>query len=357
MAQLFDTIQLRGLTARNRIGVTPMCQYSSIDGFANEWHVIHLGGFAAGGAGIVMTEATAVVPEGRISPEDLGIWQDAHIEMLQRITSFGHEHGALMGMQLAHAGRKASTRRPWEGTGAVTEAEGGWSNVMAPSAIPFSETYPKPIALDHAGISDVVYNFRMAAVRALTAGFDIVEVHAAHGYLLHQFHSPLSNERTDEYGGSFGNRIRLTLEVVRSVREVWPVNNPLFVRISATDWVDGGWTVDESVALARILRDEGVDVIDCSSGGAVPNAKITAGPGYQVPFAARIRAEASIATAAVGLITDAHQANEIVANGSADMVLLGREMLRQPHWPLLAAHALGQNTVWPPQYERAKPRG
>ena len=351
---LFESIGLRGVTLRNRIGVSPMCQYSSEDGFANDWHLVHLGRFATGGAGLVISEATAVVPEGRISPQDLGIWDDAHVDGLARITRFLREHGAVAGIQLAHAGRKASTRRPWEGSGAVPPESGGWE-VVAPSAVAFSETYPQPRELTEEGIRGVVDAFRTAAARALEAGFEVAEVHAAHGYLLHQFLSPLSNRRTDRYGGEFENRIRLTLEVVDAVREVWPERLPLFVRISATDWVEGGWTPDESVELARRLKDHGVDLVDCSTGGLVPGAKIPVAPGYQVPFAERIRKEAGIATAAVGLITEPEQADRIVRDGHADMVLLARELLRQPHWPLLAAHRLGVDVDWPPQYVRARP--
>ncbi len=351
---LFESIGLRGVTLRNRIGVSPMCQYSSEDGFANDWHLVHLGRFATGGAGLVISEATAVVPEGRISPQDLGIWDDAHVDGLARITRFLREHGAVAGIQLAHAGRKASTRRPWEGSGAVPPESGGWE-VVAPSAVAFSETYPQPRELTEEGIRGVVDAFRTAAARALEAGFEVAEVHAAHGYLLHQFLSPLSNRRTDRYGGEFENRIRLTLEVVDAVREVWPERLPLFVRISATDWVEGGWTPDESVELARRLKDHGVDLVDCSTGGLVPGAKIPVAPGYQVPFAERIRKEAGIATAAVGLITEPEQADRIVRDGHADMVLLARELLRQPHWPLLAAHRLGVDVDWPPQYARARP--
>jgi 2,4-dienoyl-CoA reductase-like NADH-dependent reductase (Old Yellow Enzyme family) len=355
-ARLFSPLRLREVEFRNRIGVSPMCQYSSEDGFANDWHFVHLGAFATGGAGLVMTEANAVVPEGRISPRDLGIWKDEHVPALRRITDFIHAYGAIAGTQLAHAGRKSSTQVPWEGSGAVTPEDGGWDEVMAPSAVAFAEGYPQPREVDEEGIRRVVDGFRDAARRALEAGFRVVEVHAAHGYLLNEFMSPLSNQRTDRYGGSFENRVRLTREVVGAVREVWPEMLPLFVRISASDWAEGGWDVDDSVRLASLLRDDGADLIDCSSGGLVPNAKIEIGPGYQVGFAERVRRDGGIPTAAVGLITDPEQADDIIRTGQADMVLLARELLRQPRWPLLAAHRLGTRGPWPKQYERAQPR-
>ncbi len=357
MSVLFSPLVVRGVTLRNRIGVSPMCQYSSDNGFAHDWHLVHLGGFATGGAGLVFTEAAAVVPEGRISPQDLGIWDDAHIEMLQRITRFIDAQGAVAGIQLAHAGRKASTRRPWERSGTVTPEQGGWSNVMAPSAIAFSESYPQPQALSTEAIGEVVSAFARAAERAVTAGFRVIELHAAHGYLLHEFLSPLSNHRTDTYGGSLENRARLCIDVASAVREAIPDSVALFVRISATDWTDGGWSPEESVQLALWLKAVGVDVVDVSTGGNVNGARIPIGPGYQVPFAAQVRAGASIPTAAVGLITDAEQAERIVASHEADIVLLARELLRQPHWPLLAAHALGAPVAWPLQYERANPAG
>ena len=357
MSALFSPLVLRSLTLRNRVGVSPMCQYSSENGFATDWHLVHLGAFATGGAGLVLTEAAAVTPEGRISPQDLGIWDDAHVPMLQRITAFCRAQGAVMGIQLAHAGRKASTRRPWERPGGtVPVSEGGWHNVMAPSAVPFSATYPSPHALSLDGIAHVIASFRAAALRSLNAGFQVAELHAAHGYLLHEFLSPIANERTDHYGGSFENRIRLLLDVTDAVRTVWPAELPMLVRISATDWADGGWTIEESVQLATLLRGRGVDLIDCSSGGLAAHQQITIGPGYQVPFARRICAESGVPTAAVGLITDAVQAEQIVADGSADMVLLARELLRNPRWPLEAAHELGANISWPPQYERARLR-
>lgn len=354
---LFTPLALRDVTLRNRIGVSPMCQYSSTDGFANEWHFVHLGAFAVGGAALVMTEATAISPEGRISPQDLGIWQDAHIDQLRRITQFVERQGAIPGMQLAHAGRKASTKRPWEGTGLVTDAEGGWPNeVVAPSAIPFADAFPTPRALTVVQMSQLTDAFVAATNRALDAGMRVIELHAAHGYLLHEFLSPISNQRTDQFGGSFDNRARFPLAVIAAVRSAWPAHLPLLVRISATDWADGGWTVDEAMKLAARLKEVGVDLIDCSSSGTVPAPHIPLGPGYQVPFAHRIRTDAAIPTGAVGLITDPEQAEQIVSAGDADLVFLGRELLRQPRWPLLAAHRLGVSIPWPPQYERARPR-
>jgi 2,4-dienoyl-CoA reductase-like NADH-dependent reductase (Old Yellow Enzyme family) len=351
MADLFSPLPLRGITLRNRIGVSPMCQYSCADGFATDWHLVHLGSRAVGGAGLVIMEATAVSAEGRISPQDHGIWLDAHIPKLRQISDFIRAQGSFAGIQLAHAGRKASTWRPWDGDGAVPVEQGGWKEVYAPSAIPFNAKYPQPIALDAAGIRKVVSDFTSAARRAREAGFDLIEIHSAHGYLLHEFLSPLSNHRIDEYGGSFENRIRLLLETVRAVRS----EAPLFVRISATDWAGGGWDADQSVALAKVLKSEGVDLIDTSSGGLVPNAKIPVAPGFQAPFAARIRKEAGIATGAVGLITEPKQADEIIRNAQADIVLLAREFLRDPYWPLHAAEALSQPISWPVQYERAAP--
>ncbi|MGD9726611.1 MAG: NADPH dehydrogenase NamA [Nitrospiraceae bacterium] len=356
-AHLFEPLTLRAVTFQNRIAVSPMCQYSSENGFANEWHVVHLGSRAVGGAGLVMTEATAVTPEGRISPQDLGIWSDDHIEPLKRITRFVHEHSSVAGIQLAHAGRKASTYRPWEGHGLVPEALGGWSKVVAPSALPFAEGYATPDALTESEIQAVVTAFVEAARRACDAGFCVVEIHAAHGYLLHEFLSPFSNRRQDRYGGSFENRVRLVREVAAAVRGVWPERLPLFVRISATDWEAGGWDVEQSVELARQLKPLGVDLIDCSSGGNLPHAKIPVGPGYQTPFAERIRREAGIATGAVGLISMPEQADEIIRKGQADLVLLAREFLRDPYWPLHAARELGHAVHWPAQYLRAAPNG
>jgi 2,4-dienoyl-CoA reductase-like NADH-dependent reductase (Old Yellow Enzyme family) len=353
---LFEPLTFRTVTLRNRVGVSPMCQYSSDDGHATDWHLVHLGSFAVGGAGLVMTEATAVLPEGRISPEDLGIYHDAHVPVLRRIAAFVEAQGAVPGMQLAHAGRKASTYRPWaDGHGRVPIEEGGWENVVAPSALPFSDDYPEPRALDEGGMQRVVDGFVAAAERALLAGFRLLEVHAAHGYLLHEFLSPLSNRREDAYGGSFAHRARFPLRVVEAVRAAWPEELPLFVRISATDWAEGDWDADQSVEFAKLLRERGVDLVDCSSGGLVPGVKIPVEPGYQVPFAERVRREAEIPTAAIGLITEARQAEAIVAGGRADMVFLAREHLRQPHWALLAASELGAEVAWPAQYRRARP--
>jgi 2,4-dienoyl-CoA reductase-like NADH-dependent reductase (Old Yellow Enzyme family) len=331
-----------------------MCQYSSHDGFANDWHLVHLGARAQGGAGLVTLEASAVTPQGRITPADLGIWKDDHIPELQRIAQFIHSQGARAGIQLAHAGRKASMTPPFVGERLLLPADGGWQPV-APSAIVFSSNYAVPQALDQPGIDAVIEAFRQAASRALTAGFDFIEIHAAHGYLLHEFLSPLANHRTDAYGGSFENRTRLVLNVVKEVRAEWPAHLPVLVRISATDWAEGGWNPDESVQLAHLLRDHGVDLIDVSSGGQVPNAQIPVGPGFQVQFAARIRREANIPTAAVGLITDPIQANSIVANGEADLVFLARQLLRDPYWPIHAAAALDEPANWPQQYLRAAP--
>jgi 2,4-dienoyl-CoA reductase-like NADH-dependent reductase (Old Yellow Enzyme family) len=356
MAELFTRFNVRDIVLRNRFVVSPMCEYSSVDGFANDWHVVHLGSRAVGGAGLVFTEAIAVTADGRISPGDLGIYRDAHVDELARIVRFAKSQGAVMGTQLAHAGRKASTAAPWQGGGPVAVADGGWRPVHAPSAIAFSDESVVPEALDEAGIASIVSAFADGAQRSAAAGVGVIELHAAHGYLMHQFHSPISNRRTDRYGGSFENRIRFTLEVVDAVRRVWSEASPLFVRLSATDWVEGGWTVDESVELSRALRAHGVDLIDVSSGGSVPNATIPLGPGYQVPFAARIRREANIATGAVGMITEAQHAERIVAEGSADLIFIARELLRDPYLPLHAAQQLGVDVPWPQQYQRAKPR-
>jgi 2,4-dienoyl-CoA reductase-like NADH-dependent reductase (Old Yellow Enzyme family) len=352
---LFAPLQLRSLTFANRIGVSPMCQYSSDDGFATDWHLVHLGCRAQGGPGLVMIEASAVLPEGRISSADLGIWKDEHIPRLRQIASFIHAQGVRAGIQLAHAGRKGGMSSPFTGERLLTPEEGGWQPV-GPSPIAFSPKYAVPRQLDQSGIDAVVRAFSQAACRANATGFDFVEIHAAHGYLLHEFLSPLANRRTDAYGGSFVNRIRLLLEVVDAVRAEWPAHLPLFVRISATDWAEGGWSPDEAVELARHLRAHGVDLVDVSSGGQVPDARIPVGPGFQVPFASRIRAEAGIPTAAVGMITEPAQANEIVASGQADMVFLARAMLRDPYWPLHAAAALGEEASWPVQYLRAAPQ-
>lgn len=357
MAHLFDPLKIRDITFANRVFVSPMCEYSSTEGFANDWHFVHLGSRAVGGAGLVFTEATAVLPEGRISPQDLGIWMDDHIAPLARIVRFIHGQGSVAGMQLAHAGRKASTYRPWEGTGMIAESAGGWKKVVAPSPLVFADHYPMPQALTTDGIQDVVEAFSAAARRACGAGFGVLEIHAAHGYLLHEFLSPLSNQRSDNYGGSFENRTRMLREVVTAVRQVWPEGAPLFVRISATDWVDGGWDIQQSVELARQLKKLGADLIDCSSGGNVAQARIPVGPGYQTPFAEQIRREAGIMTGAVGMITLSAQAEQIILAGQADAVLLAREMLRDPYWPLRAARELGQPISWPVQYLRAAPEG
>jgi len=354
MPNLFDPLTLRGLTLKNRIAVSPMCQYSYEDGFSNDWQLVHLGGRAVGGAGLVIVEATAVEAEGRISPGDLGLWKDEHIENLTRLTRFLHSQGAAAGIQLAHAGRKASTPIPWKGSGLVAPKDGGWTP-FAPSAIAFDEHSAVPQALDKAGIQRVVQKFKEASARALKAGFDVIEIHGAHGYLIHEFLSPFSNQRTDEYGGSFENRTRLIKEVVSAVRQVWPADKPLFVRLSTTDWKEPeGWTADQSVALAKELKGLGVDLIDCSSGGAIPGVKIPIASGYQTPLAAKVKKEAEIPVAAVGMITGAAQADHIVHNGQADLVLLAREFLRDPYFPLNAARELGKDIAWPVQYDRAK---
>ena len=352
---LFDSLQIRDITFRNRIAVSPMCEYSSEDGFANDWHLVHLGSRAVGGAGAVITEATAVLPEGRISPADLGIWKDEHIENLARIVRFLRQHGAVAGTQLAHAGFKASTAVPWsENRAPVPVAEGGWRPIYSSTTKAFTPESIQPEALTAEGIAAVVHAFAEAARRALEAGFELVEIHAAHGYLVHQFLSPLVNTRTDHYGGSFDNRTRLLREIIAAVRNVWPERLPLWLRISASDWTEGGWTIEDSVALARQVKPLGVDLIDASSGGIVPSAKIPLGPGYQTPFAERIRREAGILTGAVGMITSPEQAQHILATGQADLVLLARELLRDPYWPLRAAHVLKQPVAWPKQYERAR---
>ncbi|RCH56707.1 NADPH dehydrogenase NamA [Mucilaginibacter hurinus] len=354
MSNLFSSLKIKNIDFKNRIAVSPMCEYSSTDGFANNWHLVHLGSRAVGGAALVITEATAVSPEGRITYGDLGIWKDEHIAKLKEITTFIHEQGAIAGIQLAHAGRKASHDLPWNGGAQIPSgAENGWISV-APSAVPFIETGEAPAELDKAGIEKVKADFKAAAIRALTAGFKVIEIHGAHGYLLHEFYSPLSNQRNDEYGGLFENRIRLLVEVVETVQEVWPADLPLFVRISATDWTEGGWTVDDSIELAKVLHAKGVDLIDTSTGGNVPAANIPVKAGYQVEFAHAIKQHAGIRTGAVGLITEAAQADEIIRSGEADIVIIARELLRDPHFPLRAAHALGADIQWPVQYERAK---
>jgi 2,4-dienoyl-CoA reductase-like NADH-dependent reductase (Old Yellow Enzyme family) len=356
MPHLFSELKLRGATLSNRIGVSPMCQYSCVDGYANDWHFAHLASRAVGGAALVFTEAAAVTPEGRISPEDLGAWSEKHFEPLERIARFVASQGAIAGIQLAHAGRKGSTYRPWSGQGAIPEALGGWRPV-GPSAVAFAENYWTPAELSVARIGELQQAFATAAARAYAAGFRVIEVHAAHGYLFHEFYSPLSNRRSDVYGGGFENRTRMLRETIAAVREALPDSCPVLVRISSTDWVEGGWDAEQSVALARELKRLGVDAIDCSSGGNVEKAAIPVGSGYQVPFAARIRREAEIATAAVGMITDPAQADQIVRNGEADLVLLARALLRDPYWPLHAAQALGESVSWPAQYLRAAPRG
>jgi 2,4-dienoyl-CoA reductase-like NADH-dependent reductase (Old Yellow Enzyme family) len=353
---LLSPLQIRGVTFRNRIVMSPMCQYSAVEGLASDWHLVHLGSRAVGGAGLIVVEATAVTRDGRISPGDMGIWSQAHVEPLARIARFVASQGAVAGIQLAHAGRKASCAQPWLGGAFLkTPAEGGWP-VVAPSAIPFHPGDPAPIALDHAGIDAVVEAFVAAAQRALTAGFRVLEIHSAHGYLLHEFLSPLSNRRDDEYGGSFENRTRLLLRVVDRLRAVMPDELPLFVRISATDWAEGGWDAEQSVALAKLLKPRGVDLIDVSSGALVPDARIPVAKGYQVPFARKIRDEACIATGAVGLITEAHQADEIITSGDADLVFIARELLREPYWALKAEQTLGAEPSWPIPYGYAVKR-
>ncbi|MGO2284637.1 NADH:flavin oxidoreductase/NADH oxidase [Pseudomonas lundensis] len=357
MSLLLEPYTLRQLTFLNRIAVSPMCQYSSVDGLANDWHLVHLGSRAVGGAGLIFTEATAVTADGRITAQDLGLWNDQQIEPLQRITRFIRAQGAVAGIQLAHAGRKASTWRPWLGKqGSVRVEEGGWVPV-GPSPIAFDPRHTVPTQLDERQIQDVIQAFADAAKRALEAGFSVVEVHAAHGYLLHQFLSPLSNQRRDQYGGSFENRIRLVLQVTEAVREVWPQELPLFVRVSATDWVEDGWNPDETVELARRLKALGVDLIDVSSGGTSANAEIPVGPGYQTRFAESIRKASSIATGTVGMITEPAQAEHILRTGQADLILLARELLRDPYWPLHADDDLGgKQATWPAQYQRATHR-
>lgn len=353
MPHLFSPIKIKDIEFKNRIVVSPMCEYSSEDGFASNWHLVHLGSRAVGGASLVITEAIAVSPEGRISYGDLGIYKDEHIAKLKEINDFIHQHGAIAGTQLAHAGRKASHELPWNGNAQIPSNQpNGWKAV-GPSPVPFADTKEAPQELDKAGIEKVKADFKAATIRAIAAGFKVIEIHAAHGYLLHEFYSPLSNRRTDEYGGSFDNRIRLLLEVVEAVQEVWPVGNPLFVRISASDWTEGGWTIEDSIALAKILKDMGVDLIDCSSGGNVM-AKIPLKPSYQVEFAEAVRTT-GILTGAVGLITEPKQADDIIQTEQADMVFIARELLRDPYFPLRAAHQLGHDEVqWPIQYERGR---
>ena len=354
MSALFSPLTLRGTTFRNRAWVSPMCQYSAEDGMPGDWHLVNLGARAVGGAGLVLTEASAVSPEGRISPQDTGFWSDAQADAWGRVFRFVQSQGAAVGVQLAHAGRKASTPRPWEQDRSVVPSEhGGWETVGT-SPVPFGR-YPAPRELSVAELAVVRQDFADAAVRAHAVGADVVELHAAHGYLLHTFLSPLSNTRTDGYGGDFTGRTRFAIEVTEAVREVWPEDKPLFFRISASDWAEGGWTLEETVELGKLLADRGVDLMDCSSGGLTMDQQITVGPGYQVPFAAAVRAGSGLPTGAVGMITDAQQAERILVDGEADAILLGRELLRDPHWPLRAAHELGVDVTWPDQYVRARP--
>jgi 2,4-dienoyl-CoA reductase-like NADH-dependent reductase (Old Yellow Enzyme family) len=353
MSKLLSPLTIRDIKLSNRVAVSPMCMYSAVDGFANDWHLVHLGSRATGGAGLIIQEATAVSAEGRITPGDLGLYKEEHIEMLQRITSFIHQQGAVAGVQLAHAGRKASCARPWEGGKQLKKNESGWTT-FAPSANAHNPEDEAPQALNVEGIQKVISDFRIAAKRAFDAGYKLIDIHAAHGYLIHQFLSPLSNRRTDSFGGSFENRIRLLLEIVQAVRTVWPLNLPLFVRLSATDWSEGGWNIEESVKLASILKERGVDLIDTSSGGMVHNAKVPVGPGFQVPFAKRIKNDSGILTSAVGLITNVQQAEDILQKGEADLILIARESLRNPYFALNAAKLLGDEIEWPQQYLRAK---
>lgn len=353
MSILFSPLAIGDITLKNRIVVSPMCQYSAIEGYANDWHLVHLGSRAVGGAALIFTEATAVSPEGRISPQDLGIWEDGQIAKLQQVTSFIHGQKAFAGIQIAHAGRKASTTPPWEGNNQISMEDGGWETI-APSAIPYKTTERPPLALKEAGIAKVISDFKQATKRAVEAGFDVIEIHAAHGYLLHQFLSPLSNHREDRYGGSFENRIRLLLEVVEAMKTEMKEGMPLFVRISATDWADGGWDIESSVKLAAVLKTKGVVLMDASSGALVTGVRIPVEPGYQVPFAERIKKETGILTGAVGLITHAEQAEQILAGGKADLIFMARELLRDPYFPLHAAKVLNQEPQFPVQYERAK---
>lgn len=352
MSLLFEPLTIKDITLKNRIAVSPMCQYSAVNGYANDWHLVHLGSRAVGGAGLIIVEATAVSPEGRISPGDLGIWDVQHIAPLRRIVEFIHETGSVAGIQIAHAGRKASHSAPWKGGTQLEADKNGWTTV-APSPLAFDEKEIPPVALDEHGIQKIITDFRNAASNAFEAGFKVLEIHAAHGYLMHEFLSPLSNHREDKYGGTFENRIRLLLEVTEAVKDVWPENLPLFVRLSATDWYENGWSVEETVKLASILKDKGVDLIDCSSGGNIIAQKIQLGPGYQVPFSEAVR-KTGILTGTVGLITTAQQAEDILKQGKADLVLFAREFLRNPYFPLHAARELGDKAEWPVQYLRAK---
>ena len=354
MSKLLSPLHLKGVILRNRIAISPMCQYSAVEGFANDWHLVHLGSRAVGGAGLIIQEATAVSPEGRITPADLGLYYQEQVEKLKQITSFVLQQGSVPGIQLAHAGRKACCAEPWNGGRQIAQQDGGWSTVSS-SAVPFFPEDELPVSLDAAGIRKVIADFKAAASRASEAGFQVLDIHAAHGYLVHQFLSPLSNQRSDSYGGSFENRIRLLLEIIEEVQTVWPADLPLFVRISATDWAEGGWNPAEAVKLATILKERGVDLIDCSSGGLLPHVKIPVSPGFQVSFAERIRKESGILTSAVGLITDSHQAEEILERGAADLIMFARESLREPYFPLKAAAELNDEIAWPLQYIRAKP--
>jgi 2,4-dienoyl-CoA reductase-like NADH-dependent reductase (Old Yellow Enzyme family) len=353
MSKLFSPLKIKDKVLRNRVAISPMCQYSAVDGFANDWHLVHLGSRAMGGAGLIIQEATAISPEGQITHGDLGIWKDEHIEKLKTITKFIRQHGALPGIQLAHAGRKASCAIPWERGQQIGAEDGGWKTI-APSAIAFNADDQKPHALDLPEIKQLINGFKSAARRALKAGYELIEIHAAHGYLIHEFLSPLSNQRTDVYGGSFENRTRFLREIIQEVKSVWPEELPLFVRISATDWVEGGWDIDESVKLSDVLKEMGVDLIDCSSGGMVPYAKIPFGPNYQVQFADRIRNETGILTGAVGMITEARQAEDILIKGQADLIFIARASLRDPNFALHAAKTLEDDIFWPLQYQRAK---
>lgn len=353
MSKLFGNIIIRDVKINNRIFVSPMCQYSSEFGYPNNWHLVHLGSRAVGGAGLIITEATAVSPEGRISPNDLGIWSEEHSEKLKVITSFISSQGSVPGIQLAHAGRKASTKVPWKGNGLISLSEGGWVP-LAPSAVRFAENYPQPKEMSLEDIQDIIQKFKEAARYSIEAGFKVIEIHAAHGYLLHEFLSPFSNIRKDKYGGSLQNRMRLPLEIIESVRNNIPSGIPLFVRISATDWKEGGWNIEESLIFSKEMKSQGVDLIDCSTGGNIPNVKIPLEPNYQVPFAETIKKQTGILTGAVGLITNAIEAEEIIASGKADAVLLARQFLRDPYWPLHAAKQLGVELDWPMQYLRAK---
>jgi 2,4-dienoyl-CoA reductase-like NADH-dependent reductase (Old Yellow Enzyme family) len=353
MAKLFEPLTIKSVTFKNRIAVSPMCQYSAQDGFMNDWHIVHLGSRAVGGAGLIVVEATAVSAEGRITYGDNGIWKDEHVTNLHRITQFIHEQGAVAGIQLAHAGRKASCDVPWKGGNPISIPAGGWQT-LAPSPIPFKEGGDMPLELSAEGIQKVIHDFKHAAQRALAAGFKLIEIHAAHGYLINEFLSPLSNKRTDEYGGTFENRIRLLVNVIQAIKTVWPQTLPLFIRISASDWIEGGWSIEDSVKLSKLLKDLGVDLMDCSSGGVIPQVKIPVQPGYQVPFAQKVKQEACILTAAVGLITGAEQAEKILQEQQADLIFLAREFLRDPYFPLHAAKQLGVDIKWAVQYERAK---